>query len=590
MKKLLAAIVIVFTITSPTWAADFRVTKDLRCTVALPFGNQSAATWSMTPVLLRFTNDGPERRVTVELTGGSADVQGEFVLPGQAESRHWLYVPMVGSYTNLDRVRIVDAESGSTLKTQQISLGVNVAGAGYGSYGGGSSSGEAILLDVSGLSFDTEVWEPNPLAKVTTTPEEMPDDWRAYTGLHAVVITQAHWASPRMPRGALTDWAAMGGLLIIVDASDQQQATLRAELAKTVPFYEPNRAVSGGRSGDKRRESVGRGAIAFVRRGELRARSFLSGAVGQPVESVPRNTVDASQLKLTLSKLPPFGITLFFLIIFSALIGPVGWWYVVGKRKQALVYYVLAPCVSICFVVIVVSLDFLKQGVTPRTACIATEFIDHRVQKRVTTSKFTVFCPFTLGNRLAGATGELPLFLGGGTEEYDHYSGMHRSSRSMDSTHVSVQRDGDAVLYRGSVLPARTETHFAFAGIRQERRRLDVQLEGNDIVVENHLGMDLHELVILHEGSYAMVDTLANGARATARSVTKSQALQQMSSRRSRTRHSEDLLTLWNAGFDGRIQRNAYSALRNNDWDGLIWLDSKKMQEDHSSAAVFGVY
>ena len=532
----------------------------------------------MAPVLLRFSNGGAERRVTVELSGRNADVQGEFVLPEKTESQHWLYVPMIRSYIGIDRVRIVDAESDSTLKTQPIGLGVrSVAGWSSGNVGYSPSDPSAVLLDVSGLSFDTEVWQPTRLSKITVASEEMPGDWRAYTGVSAVVVTHADWASPRMPRAALMDWMAMGGQLVLVDSSDEQQTALREELAKAVPFYEPkNRAESG-----KRNEFVGRGAVVFVRRGELRQPRFLTSAIGYHKHNVSGNYVHPSMLKLELSKKLPFGITLFFLIVFSTLIGPVGWWYVVRKRKQALVYYMLAPCVSICLALIVV------QGVTPRAVCSAVEFIDHRVQKRMTTSRFTVFRPFTLGNTLQGTSGELPLFLGSGKQDYDPKESM--SSTRLDSVHVSVQRDGDSVVYRGNALPARTETHFAFTDIRQERRRLDVQLEnGGRIVVENHLGMDLRRLVIRHEGSYGVVDSLADGARATARSISRATALKKASNFYALSLNIAERSKRWRGIFSTDMQHNAYAAQRDDDYDGLVWLDSWRMQD--SAAIVFGVY
>jgi len=91
------------------------------------------------------------------------------------------------------------------------------------------------------------------------------------------------------------------------------------------------------------------------------------------------------------------------LAAFGLMVGPLGWWYMVRKKQRGLFYYVLAPAVSLCVIVLIIVADVFYEGVRPRVSSAGVRLLDQRVQKVIETSQFGVYAPFAVGQMKGSA-------------------------------------------------------------------------------------------------------------------------------------------------------------------------------------------
>lgn len=552
------------------------VTDELHCEVSLPLTDEARPGASV-PFLLEFKNTGPDRAIrTVLECNGSVSVVTS--VRGGGETRRWMHVPVVGDMIFGVTLTFYDDETGRLLKRQEWP-GMRLSGS-YGVPGRGGQEVVVLVLSTGpSPTVSSNLCGSAGLQVFNAGPDSVPDAWVGLSAVDLLIVTHNAWTSPRMDLGPVLDWVAMGGVCLVVDAPPEGRDAIFRTVSEGLPLAE--------REGDT--VSAGMGQIMLVTdRTLLQSRLFTGRPGVGGGYSFSGSGRGALRPALDVVQKPPFVPVLCFLVIFSLLVGPVGWWYLVSKRGRPLMYYALAPVLSVCVIVVVIVTDLVKQGVRPRAACTAIELFDQRVKKRITLSQFGIYAPFTLGRTLRGEPGELPHFLSVGRDD-SPYGAMPFGLAGINLTSTP-----DGVFY-ADALPARQKAWYATQSIGLERKRLEVWKEGGRIYAENHLGVPLRDLVVSCDGEYAVFERLDEGQKADAAPVEPGVAMQRarsaagtvvLAGRDIVTAKARGMLRRWQRAFESG--QNGYMALRDGKFEELIWLDSARFSD--SISVIRGLY
>lgn len=490
-----------------------RLDPTLSCQIRVGLGGYMQQ-GGMLPVLFEFENSGESRLVSVR-TGPRIQASATFSVPAGSGIQRFLYLPVPFNYAyHMRNVWFTDAETGRELaETHVYNMGSSVRYLGSGPSSPymrtvtRSSSGRAPTLAGISLSgrktfaVNEDLDSRYKLQVQKVSQGRLPDRWVGYTCLNLVILDYDVWQSPSLRREPLMHWMAMGGVCLLVDAPSGAKSGFREQLAKSTPFV-------GEWQSQGSLLPVGMGHVMMVDSESLTMthRRFFPSEVS-PRRTVITNAYD-SPYKPDVQGVGslPFWPVLLLLTVFAALVGPLGWWYLVGKKQMGLLYYIAAPTLSLTVIALVVVADIFHEGVTPKVSCHAVRLLDQRVKKAVSLSQFGIYAPFSLGGDLEGHP-----------DEVAHFLSMGDSSRSYSAQMkgFSIRRASDRRIY-GGVLPAREKAWFGREWIGLERRRLVVWEEDGRIAVENHLDCDLKDLLVHLNGKYAEFESLAAGQKATA--------------------------------------------------------------------------
>ena len=563
-------LLMLLTAAGPAAAGGLRAQKNLdptlSCDVQMGLGGYIQQ-GGMLPILFEFENAGEARVVSV-LAGQRVQATATFSVPPGSGIQRFLYVPVPYNYSySLREMWFTDAESGRELaKLTTYSSGSSLQYVGqhsmFGPYtptrsrsGGGTPVPGISLSGRKTFAVNEDLDSRYKLTVQKVSESRLPDNWVGYTSLNVVIVDYDVWQSPTLRREPLMHWMAMGGVCLMVDAPSGAKSGFREEVAKSAPFV--GEWQDGGRV-----LPVGMGGAMFVDSGSLTVthRRFFPAEL-QPVGTTTRNAYGSSSgPEVEGVGTLPFWPVLMLLTVFAALVGPVGWWYLVGKKQMGLLYYVAAPSLSLGVVVLVIAADIFHEGVTPRVSCNAVRLLDQRVKKAVDLSQFGVYAPFSLSGNLTGDQDEVAHFLslGGGSRSYP-----------VPQRGFSVRRAGDRRIY-GGVLPAREKAWFGREWIGLERQRLVVWEEDGKIAVENHLDCTLADLLVNFDGKYAKFDTVAPGQKLAVEPGNRTSGVQDISGR-GVTGKAERLVARLRRG---ESQGNYYVAESEDCVDRHVWLDS----------------
>ena len=567
-------------------AIEERLDGNLNCRLHVGLTDYVRA-GSMLPIVLNFTNRGEERTIRVE-TGPDMRVLRRLRVAAGREIRHCLYVP-IGEHSSVRYCQFYDAETNRSLKKvffrrslrriypsrtsprgrpQRTLLGVSINTSGSYAVNPGMDAAYELKVDTSG-------------------PYALPDDWRGYTGVDLVIADHRLWETPEFAFGPLIDWMSMGGITFVVDASASEQRRIMAQIEDRAPFCdEHNWQFSGVKAAGVR---AGAGGAVFVEEDWLaKSNSNLLRSIGlQPglmdsrdeygrTHSRRRRPRRSGEVRPRIEEVgnPPFWVVLLSLTAFSVVVGPLGWWYLVARKKQALLYYVAAPTLCAAVMAVVIVADMMHEGFRPYLSCRAVRFLDQRVKRSIDIAQFGLYVPFHSRGNLQGAPGELPHF----------FAFEHRDSD------IRIEPTQNKCIYRG-VLPPRQKRWFGRESIGRERRRLYVKEKGGQLVVENHLGCDLQNVVVAHGGKRVHFSELADGEKRAGESVSSLQGEGRGKFRDfSRSTILSNYGTLWRRWSDAYQRGNAYSA-EVADRKGIqehVW--PRRWRNKGARALIFGIY
>ena len=467
----------------------------------------------MLPILFEFDNSGEARVVSVR-AGQNVYATATFGIPPGTGIQRFLYLPVPYDFTYMMRkMRFTDAETGRQLADFHIftSGGSSLQYVGHGARlrtvrppsprGSGTMLSGISLSGRKTFAVNEDLDSRYKLDTQKVSINRLPDNWIGYTSLNIVIVDYDIWQRPTLRREPLMHWMAMGGVCLVVDAPSGAKSGFRKEVAEVAPF-------TGEWRDGQRLLPVGMGGAMFVSSRDLTVthRRFFPEEFN-PSRSATRDPYDTSHFRPGVQGVGslPFWPVLLLLTVFAALVGPLGWWYLVGKKQMGLLYYVAAPSLSLSVVALVVVADMFHEGVTPRVSCDAVRLVDQRVKKAMDLSQFGIYAPFSLGSSLVGNPDEVAHFLSLG----------NRADYRTRQAGFSIHRAEDRRVYDG-VLPAREKAWFGREWIGLERQRLVVWEEDGKIAVENHLNCYLTDLVVHVNGKHAKFDSLEAGQKLTA--------------------------------------------------------------------------
>ena len=537
-----------------------RLGPDLSCTTQ--FGICDTVRQGGTlPIILEFQNSGEARSVRVR-TGPRVRIEGVFSLPAGRPSRHFLYVPVPSDIRyGIRQFEFRDAESGSLLDDPEVYNATRL------SYARSHNRSELLGITVSSggaMAVSQALASGYTLKTNAVSPGQVPRSWVGLAGLDIVVVDHGAWSGAEFPRQAVMDWMAMGGVCLLVDVPREERSPLVAEMEEKAALF-----VEAAGAEDS--FHVGLGGGAFVDREALtRSPGAFFGSL-RPIVALNRPSSEfhaADDPEIQGVGDLPFLPVLLALLVFSLLVGPVGWWYLVSKKRMGLLYYAAAPAVSLAAIVLVVAADLTYEGFSPRVSCESLQMLDQRTKRVVEVSQFGVYAPFSIGRELRGTAGELPHFL------------AMAGRPGWRTGPMSVRPTADGPVYRG-VLPARRRVWFGRQAVRVERRRLVVRREEDGIAVENHLERDLRNLLVVFEGDCAHFESLAAGEKRSAPPLPEDEAQKRLTTARVKTVRgtlsppmegiARRRQSVWQALLD---TGNAYAAEVVGSDPEQVWLDS----------------
>ncbi len=281
----------------------------------------------------------------------------------------------------------------------------------------------------------------------------------------------------------------------------------------------------------------------------------------------------------------PFWPLLAFLVVFAVIVGPLGWWYMVSRKGMGLLYYILAPAVSLVFILLVVAVDVLHEGVRPRASCRVASFVDQQAGMSLHSGVCGVYAPFGAGTALRVPNSGLLHWFGPTTEAE---SARRRPHRVIPSCKVNYSGGGST--WRGQV-PARQEVWFGMEEVKTERRRLLFDREEGTLNVENHLGCALADVVLHAGGEYYHIEALPEGARREAEPLASDEKKKLLRS------YVRDIEKKFNDRSDYFVKRiyekfsqedlTAYIGTRKDNFRKAVWLNG--FRESGMKGIVAGV-
>lgn len=186
-------------------------------------------------------------------------------------------------------------------------------------------------------------------------PEELPGDWRAYTCLDALMISEAEWQDvPPSAKLAILEWNRLGGRL-----------DFYTQKPKPVDFLKVANFIEAGGAGT----SVNRG-IGQIRAFNWNGQDLEAKKICDQVRTIPnRATYLANNYKRDWPLLGTFGsknfnaiLVVLLLIAFGIIVGPVNL-FVLAKPGKRHKLFITTPIISLVASLLILALILLSDGI-----------------------------------------------------------------------------------------------------------------------------------------------------------------------------------------------------------------------------------
>lgn len=364
---------------------------------------------------------------------------------------------------------------------------------GYGSYGGYSD----ILARMARAERPVGEWSGN---------------WLAFSRYLAVVISDDELRSaPAAVDAALRDYAAAGGIVVIVGASDTQPSR-RGEWAAAWMHLDRDDGFAA--------YGLGAGRVQYV------AESYLAGLdtdqweewVQSRIRSTEnrRERLDANDAEHRLPMLEtvrvPTRSLLFMMVLFTLLIGPVNIITLSVLKKRMWLLWTI-PTIALIFAGGVLAYSIISEGIRPRAKTVAVTLLDQNTRQAVTLGMTGYYAPLTPGDGLRyDEHTEITPQAGDYGYGYGYSDGGR--PRAMDLTNGQHLSSGWVI--------ARVPAHFELRQVETRRERLDISRNDDGALsVTNGLGHPIKRLLVADAaGRVYEINGLAAGASGEARKTT----------------------------------------------------------------------
>ena len=331
-------------------------------------------------------------------------------------------------------------------------------------------------------------------------PTRLPTNWLAYTSVPAVFLGPDEWRQlSDDQKTALLTWTAGGGNLMFVDGS--LDALLPALKGPAIGTPQPTvRAYFFGRIHLPTSASIASGGLAAA----------LTTATNSQDSNwaLPANTAkDWATITAGGFRLPIPGIAgvpartyLMILLAFTAVVGPLNYWFLRRKNQQVLLV-LTAPLISVVFILLLGGYVLAGEGIGVRVRAVTFTMLDQARHQAVTRGSISLY-----------AAGMSPR----GGLRFSRDTAVFPLGRDGNGGREALLLDlSDGQRFSAGLLPARSPSNLEQVVVRPARERLSITRDSTGVSVVNGLGSRVVTL-LYRDGDtiYSLAQPLLAGATA----------------------------------------------------------------------------
>ncbi|MEZ6057151.1 MAG: hypothetical protein R3C01_10640 [Planctomycetaceae bacterium] len=501
------------------------------------------------PIRISLSNRGAARSLTFRFRGdGSPTVTRtiDMAAPGTdgraTKAQFTLLVPCVSySYWGEVNVQVNGryvaelSESGITLPDKRTSevgpavLAISSAGPDWGHL-------KAAVEEKFSSSTGSYVNIAEDYAHVE--PTALPSEWQAYTGLDIVLVDYDTLRSLRPEvRNGIRKWVEVGGNLIVYEVKTSASRRLTPESAaklvdpllsadevsnlalwsETATIAMPDLMTRQTQLGRVYAVStspfiaphfsdlttcwvellnkIGNGRWVWTSRNGITARGGNQSFADWSIPSVQGVPVIAFLVLITL---------------FSIVIGPVNYFYLLNKKRLYLLVLTI-PIIALITSLSLFSYSAVAHGFHTRSRVRSMTFLDQRTNQAIVTSRISLYSGLAPGGGLT----------------FSKDSAIYPIWPDDDSFDDGEVNWTESQHFASGWLRSRSRVQFLVTTHLDQRGRLEITSEGNQLVVANGLEVDLESLVVTDKsGNPYFIESLAAGDTARLHEMTSSQRSQ----------------------------------------------------------------
>jgi hypothetical protein len=332
-------------------------------------------------------------------------------------------------------------------------------------------------------------------------PARMPTSWLGFTSVRAVLIGPMEWKQlSDEQQSALRTWTACGGDLVLVDGDFsmlmpvESRSPIVSASGETAPYFLGHVHVV-------KADTISQSGLGSLLLMLPSVRVADWGLPSTRASEWGRTTDRGFRLPIPGVGQVPARAYLLILLLFSVLIGPANYLFLVRRKRQALLV-LTAPLISLVFVLLLATYVVAGEGFGVHVRAATLTVLDQSRQQAATRASVSVY-----------AAGRTP-------------SGGLRFARDMAV--LPVGRDGRASIenlrldlsesqqFASGLVRARSPSNYEAVGFRTARERLVLARDGDRVSVVNGLGAAVTKLWLrTGDRTYALAGPLPAGGKAT---------------------------------------------------------------------------
>ena len=346
--------------------------------------------------------------------------------------------------------------------------------------------------------------------------EDWPANWLAYSGYHAIAVSDEEWARAGINiQMALLNWAMAGGSLNIIAERQEGVATHHNEIGMgrleriTVPANPANTPAENStailqsslaqtllHNTENWMPLLGGMAEGVIKMHEGESSIFRDES-GELLDEPTYN----DYFKIVEDAKAPVVFVVTMLTLFLILAGPVNL-YVLNRLNKRTWFLWTLPALSLGTSVIIFTVAFLGEGIQSTIRTDSVTFLDQESHQAFTVGGLAAYSPVSIPRlEFNGNTEVTPLI-------------NWRTSDSGANRRVEWQKDGSQ-WFTGKWVPSRIPTFFALRKVENRKERLAIEWDAPEPFAENKLGVKLTKLLACSpEGKVYSAKDIVAGDRA----------------------------------------------------------------------------